>query len=373
VSNDFYRAFEDRFRGSRVVIKKRLEVYAPFLAKLKDTFAYASAVDLGCGRGEWLELLGEQNFVVEGVDIDDAMLAACREIGIKVQTGDAITFLKSLPTESVSLVTAFHLVEHIPFSDLLVLAADSMRVLRPGGLLILETPNPENLVVGSSSFYLDPTHERPIPSELLAFVADYSGFKRVKTLRLQEHPGLITEQSPSLMAVLNGASPDYAVIAQKDAPADLLDRFDVEFAREYGLRLDTLALRFQHQCDHTHSLALQALAKAEQLNAHAQGLEERLQAMLASRSWRVTSPLRWLSNQVTRLREDGVCSRSKSFVMKFARIIKRIGRRDSHEVSTQKMLVDFNVLENLNNLSPRALEIYKQLKQGVHGSNSRGE
>lgn len=358
MSKDFYRAFEDRFRGSRDVIKKRLEVYVPFLARLQDVFTPATAVDLGCGRGEWLELLREQCFVAQGVDIDDAMLSACREIGLEVQTGDAIGFLKSLPNESLALVSAFHLVEHIAFSDLLALVAEAMRVLKPGGLLILETPNPENLVVGTSSFYLDPTHERPIPSELLAFVADYSGFKRSKILRLQEFAGLVTDQSPSLMSVLNGASPDYAVIAQKEASAELIDRFDPEFSREYGLRLDTLAVRFQHQFDNAHSLARQALATAEQLNVHAQGLEARLQATLASTSWRVTAPLRWVSHQVSLVRQDGVVTRFKALLKKVIRKFRQF-RWQGMAQRLQKQSVE------LSQLTPRARQLHGALKAGV--------
>ena len=85
----------------------------------------------------------------------------------------------------------------------------------PGGLLIMETPNPENIVVATRNFYLDPTHQRPIPPMLLAFVAEYAGFARVKTLRLQESKELVNKGDVSLQDVFAGASPDYAVVAQK--------------------------------------------------------------------------------------------------------------------------------------------------------------
>ncbi|MGE9641913.1 class I SAM-dependent methyltransferase, partial [Escherichia coli] len=78
------------------------------------------------------------------------------------------------------------MVEHIGFANVQLLIEESFRVLKPGGLLILETPNPENIVVASSSFYLDPTHTQPIPNQLLAFLTEYTGFNRTKILRLQE-------------------------------------------------------------------------------------------------------------------------------------------------------------------------------------------
>lgn len=346
VSKDFYRAFEDRFRGSRDAIKQRLEIYKPFLDRLREVFSPAAAVDLGCGRGEWLELLREQHFVARGVDIDDAMLASCRVLGLDVQTGDAIAYLKAVPDESLALVSAFHLVEHIDFSDLLILVAEAKRALKPGGLLILETPNPENLVVGTSSFYLDPTHQRPIPPELLAFVADFAGFQRSKVLRLQEPVALRTDASPSLLAVLNGASPDYAVVAQKQAPEELLDRFNPEFAHEYGLRLETLAVRFQHQLDASRS-------RLEQLHQHAAGLEGRLQAMLTSTSWRITAPLRWVSHQLRLIRQDGLVPRLKALLKKLMRKFKRPVWRDKRGVA------------ELSQLTPRARELHKRLKDTV--------
>lgn len=169
MNDGFYHAFEERFRGSRDLIKSRLRVYLPFVEPLRGLNKDAKAVDLGCGRGEWLELLQELKFDAQGVDLDDGMLKICREVGLKVQTIDAIAFLKKLPDASHVVISGFHIVEHIQFIDLQVLVQEALRVLMPGGILILETPNPENIIVGTSSFYLDPTHQRPIPPQLLSF------------------------------------------------------------------------------------------------------------------------------------------------------------------------------------------------------------
>ena len=171
ISTDFYRAFEDRYRGSRELIGQRLEAYLPFIQPLPVIYQPANAVDLGCGRGERLELLQGAGFVPQGIDLDACMLAACTERGLPATQGDAIAHLKSLADQSQCIVSGFHIAEHMAFDDLETLVIHSMRVLKPGGLLILETPNPENVVVGACNFFLDPTHLRPIPPLLLSFLS----------------------------------------------------------------------------------------------------------------------------------------------------------------------------------------------------------
>lgn len=245
MSQSFYRAFEDRYRGSRAEIGARLAAYAPFLRPLAALAAPARALDLGCGRGEWLELLAEHGLAGHGVDLDAGMLEACRERGLDVELGDALACLRAQPAASLALVSAFHLVEHLPFELMQELIAEARRVLLPGGLLILETPNPENLTVGATSFYLDPTHQRPLPPALLDFAVGFAGFARRRVLRLQEDPALHGDVPLGLLHVLEGVSPDYAVVAQQEAPAAVLAPFAAPFAADYGLGLAALALRYE--------------------------------------------------------------------------------------------------------------------------------
>lgn len=273
--NHFYKAFEDQHRGSRETIKSRLAVYLPFIKQIKSIHPNATALDLGCGRGEWLELLQENQFTASGIDLDDGMLSACRSRGLNVQTGDAIAHLKSLPTDSLSIVSGFHIAEHLSLDDLQAFIKEALRVLKPAGLLILEAPNPENLVVGTSSFYLDPTHQRPLPSALLNFLVGYLGFARSKVLGVQESIPLREELGPtSLFAVLSGVSPDYAVIAQKTGDASSIASFDSLFAKEYGLTLELLANRYQERFD--------VIERRTQL------LEARL-----NRIWKLLEPFKW--------------------------------------------------------------------------------
>jgi len=273
--DDFYRLFEDRHRGSCAEIKSRLEVYLPFVEPLKQIYDIPEALDLGCGRGEWLELLTEEGFLARGVDLDKGMLKACNEKNLPVQECDAAAALKEVSSESLVLVSAFHVVEHVSFEYLQELVTETLRVLKPGGLLIMETPNPENLVVGTSSFYLDPSHQKPIPPQLLAFVPELEGFSRTKILRLQESKDLADNNAPGLNNVLGGVSPDYAVIAQKEAPNKISNRFNKVFSQEYGLTLSSLAARFDNRFNQAEEKAGQAEEKAGQAEQKAGQAEQK--------------------------------------------------------------------------------------------------
>ena len=263
ISTDFYRAFEDRYRGSRELIGQRLEAYLPFIQPLSVIYQPANAVDLGCGRGEWLELLQGAGFVPQGIDLDACMLAACTDRGLPATQGDAIAHLKSLADQSQCIVSGFHIAEHMAFDDLETLVIHSMRVLKPGGLLILETPNPENLVVGTSNFFLDPTHLRPIPPLLLSFLPEHHGFARVRTVRLQESPELRTRSDVRMMDVLGGVSPDYAVVAQKAAAPEVMAHFDTAFGAHYGIELNELADRYDGTLNRRMDALEQRLATSE--------------------------------------------------------------------------------------------------------------
>lgn len=249
MSTPFYRAFEDRHRGSRELIKGRLTVYLPFIEHLIEIYPDSLVIDVGCGRGEWLELLGEHGVDARGIDQDLGMLEACQSLGLPAEQGDALEALRAMPDESVAAVTGFHIAEHIPFEQLQELFAEAFRIIKPAGLLILETPNAENLVVGTHNFYLDPTHERPIPQLLLSFLAEHAGFFRNKILRLQEDPQLLKEDHVSLFQVLGGVSPDYAVVAQKNDQIERLSLFDDLFEKEFGVSLGFLAKKYDDKRD----------------------------------------------------------------------------------------------------------------------------
>jgi glycosyltransferase involved in cell wall biosynthesis/SAM-dependent methyltransferase len=305
MSDHFYRAFEETHRGSRQLIKERLAIYLPFVTPLLIAYPDASAIDLGCGRGEWLETLRDQGFHPTGVDLDEGMLHACHEAGLEVIHDDAIAVLAALPDESQAVVSAFHVVEHIGIDALHTLIAHAHRVLKPGGLLIMETPNPENIVVGTNYFYVDPTHLRPIPSLLLSFLAEFHKFSRVKTLGVQESKSLKAHNEIGLFEVFCGVSPDYAIVAQKQGNAALTDALDAAFDKDYGLSLESLASRYdkrirqsetrvQAQLKMLQEKIAQQEATAHHWHAQAHQFHEQILLLRSSVSWRVTKPLRGL-------------------------------------------------------------------------------
>lgn len=286
MADNFYRAFEDRHRGSRELIKARLQVYLPFVRPLLAQFPDAVAMDLGCGRGEWLEVVSSAGFRAKGVDLDEGMLKACDQLGLDVERREALDALKSLANSSISIVSAFHVVEHISFDDVRTLIAEALRVLAPGGLLIMETPNPENIVVAGSRFYMDPSHLRPLPPPLLSFAAEYAGYERVKVLRLQENVALRDQAAKiSLLHVLEEVSPDYAVVAQKGGDDVVLASTAAAFDAEYGLTLQELVARHAAQAEEglmeTEARLVQTEARLVQTDERVQAVKKDFQYALA--------------------------------------------------------------------------------------------
>lgn len=346
----FYKVYEDRHRGSRDLIKSRLRAYIPFLKPLASLYQPAAAFDIGCGRGEWLELLTDAGFDAMGADLDAGMLTECRARGLRAQQADGLEVLRGLPDNSQTLVSAFHVVEHLPFNDVRLLVQEGLRVLRPGGLLILETPNSENLMVGSYEFHKDPSHTRPLPWELLQFVVEHAGFQRNIIMRLQERAELRSGMQIRLINVLNGVSPDYAVVAQKSASTEVLSTFDPAFSFNYGLSLESLAHRYDAQLEHRMSeiknLVEQAEARSahgqQQAHAHIAQLEERLarlegqvHAVFNSRSWRITAPLRFVTRHCVQI---GIALRNSGPVRSSKQRIKSVLRGLGQQVQRHPRL-----------------------------------
>jgi SAM-dependent methyltransferase len=215
-----YASFEDQFRGTRADIRRRQAVYLPLVREAKAGTAKAPVIDVGCGRGEWLELLRDEGFVARGVDLNHIFLDGCRELKLDVSEQDALSFLRQLKRDSVGLLTSFHMIEHLDHKILIALLDETLRVLRPGGIAIFETPNPRNVVVGSCNFYLDPTHKRPLPPDLSRYLLEARGFGKVEVQDL--HPcaeeQMVSEGAQKVRDVLNHmlySAQDYAVIGRK--------------------------------------------------------------------------------------------------------------------------------------------------------------
>lgn len=179
-----YVSLEDELRGPPGLIKQRLEPYLPLLREAGAASERWPLLDLGCGRGEWLDLLRERDLVGLGVDRNPVLVQGCRDRGLRVEEADLLEHLRKLPPASLGAVTGFHVIEHLPLEILVDMLAEVARVLHTGGIAIFETPNPANLLVGSHTFYLDPTHRNPLPSLLMRFLAEARGLSRVEVIEI---------------------------------------------------------------------------------------------------------------------------------------------------------------------------------------------
>lgn len=176
-----YESFEGRYRPEESVRGHQ----RPYLEDLRDA---GSVVDVGCGRGELVEMLNAEGVSAYGVDMDPDFVALAAERGVPVRHGDGVAHVAALQAGSVGGVVASHVVEHLEPQDVLRLVHGAFDALAPGGVLIMETPNPESLVAGSVNFHRDLTHRRPIHPDTLAFLCESAGFSEVEVRRMSPVP-----------------------------------------------------------------------------------------------------------------------------------------------------------------------------------------
>jgi len=195
---DFYAAFSERFRGPYEVIKERLRVHAETLGAAGGP--PGRLVDLGVGRGEWLELAAEAGWACTGVDSNSRIVATARARGFDVVESDALAYVATIAPDSLGAVTAFHIIEHLPSPVQLRLFHAVFRALKPGGFLIAEWPNAEHPRVAQYNFWFDPTHQSLLPHELVTFMAEYVGFSDIRITRLDA--GKVVEAAAMDIAML---------------------------------------------------------------------------------------------------------------------------------------------------------------------------
>jgi SAM-dependent methyltransferase len=219
----YYLTLESVFRGEPARIREQLATdYVQFVEEARNEAGDGLCIDLGCGRGEWLDVLEARGFRAQGVDLNAAMATVAMASGHDVTIGDALAFLRGLAGDSVLAISAFHLAEHLDFPTLFRLIGECRRVLKPRGLFILETPNPENIWVATHTFHHDPTHRNPLTPASLEFLVNHHGLETVAVPRLHPYPpeSRLPGDDP-VSERLNGMTccgQDFAVVAKKTPP-----------------------------------------------------------------------------------------------------------------------------------------------------------
>ena len=165
-----YLGFEDRFRGSQTTIRERFESYVPLFENR------SPVLDVGCGRGEFLDLLNGHHIEARGIDLNHEMAEACRARGLDVTEADAVGYLSALDDRSLGGIFSAQVVEHLEPAYLLRFLELSFHKLRPGGRLVLETLNPACWVAFFDSYIRDITHVWPLHPDTLKYLVVASGF-----------------------------------------------------------------------------------------------------------------------------------------------------------------------------------------------------
>ncbi len=203
--------FAQVFRGSEDRIREQQKRYAARFAGAVDV------LDLGCGRGEFLEAARDAGVEARGIDQSDECISLCRTKGLTAEKADLFAYLEALPDRSLGGVYCSQVVEHLPPDRLPVLVNLLAKKTIPGALVAIETPNPECLAIFATHFYLDPTHTRPVPAVLLRFYLEEAGFGAVEIERLSpaiDSMPVLAELPAGFREAFFGGL-DYAIYAKK--------------------------------------------------------------------------------------------------------------------------------------------------------------
>lgn len=219
VMDSFYHKLENKYRGTTSEIRNRLRIYLPDVESAVVRTGGKPVMDIGCGRGEWLGLLNDADITAIGIDTNPVQIADVQDKGLDARHGDARSALLEAEDNSLACITAHHLIEHLHFEEVLWIAREAMRVLAPGGLLLFETPNVRNVLVGATSFHNDPTHLHPMTDPVMNVLFETVGFYPIETRHLHPHEKLAEFMAkpgfdPELANLMFGAQ-DLAILGHK--------------------------------------------------------------------------------------------------------------------------------------------------------------
>ncbi len=208
-SNDYlsidYFDFENRFRGSRKDIKNSQRIYVPYFENRNNV------VDLGCGRGEFVELMMEHGVGVRGIDLYAPFVEYCKMLHLPVEQQDMIQFLRQ--QDSVDGIFLGQVVEHITIEQIIELCMLAYEKLQPGCYLIMETQNPRSLAIYTNAFWIDPSHKKPVHPLTLQYIAEKQGFSDVQILYTES--SRLPDEIPRLSDKEEGREHEFDVAMQQ--------------------------------------------------------------------------------------------------------------------------------------------------------------
>lgn len=206
-----YTRFAERFRGPEENVRKSQEFYGKYFEGRE------RVLDIGCGRGEFLDLMREMGISAKGIDLSAESVAQCREKGFDAEVANLFAFLENAGEGEFDGIFCSQVVEHLDPMLLPRMISLCARKLARGGVIAIETPNPECLAIFATFFYLDPTHTRPVPRDLLEFYMTEAGMSEIGV-----HPlSPAAEMFPEIGELPEGfrnrffGALDYALIARK--------------------------------------------------------------------------------------------------------------------------------------------------------------
>ena len=309
----FYLRFENLHRGGTKTLLAKFRVYEPIISLICCEANNPKFLDIGCGNGEFLTFISCFGGDVIGIEKNSAYLKG-ENNKILLEHSDALTWLKRQDDSSFDFVSAIHVIEHLEFSYLYEMVGEIKRVLKENGIILFETPNPDNVTVATKNFYTDPTHLRLIPYSLLSFVIKDHGFSVTHKWGVNESPHV--EKSTCIYDVIGGASPDYTIFGLVNQNAfggkvenvlskpkgrttkEMCDLFEARYQHDYSIiskelkKIDDKI--FEQNCYYRD----QMFEVSKEIVRLRHSFELELSSIYKSKSWKVTAPLRFIVNRL---------------------------------------------------------------------------
>ena len=377
---NFYLDFENTFRGTRSSIMKRISVYNDLLHLIFKRNPQAKLLDIGCGRGEWLQNCRDKGYEALGIDDNQDMVDFSQDLGLNAIKAEAKLFVQSCNSNSYDFITLFHIIEHLKDEDLFSLLENCQRILKPDGLLLIETPNIDNIQVSTRTFYIDPTHINHINPDYMDFLLKRVGFYKSRYYFINSEQNIDNIDFNKLIHLYKGVGYDMLFIATNSSNIDTeffhnqnawVPKMNIalgseEFIRKYD----------KYNLEKFNSIE-NKLIGISQIQAEIQAeIQDEMQAKL-DRIYRVFTNLKlfYISDLFEEFRNKGLIrftyQKMKSLLKRFILyVIKFPSRFESANCQASYKSKSFkNIFLSRYKFYPKSHEIYLRIKSRIRRKN----